>query len=77
MNTPPPLATLWEPPANALENPAAVRRWLERVERVRSAYPNHTGVQLQADACERLGAEYLRAGSAQAELVNTPPADAA
>lgn len=73
MKSPPRIATLWHPPADPLEDPERVRRWLEQVDRVRSAYPNNPGVQLQADACDRLGAEYLRAAGKLAELRNAPP----
>lgn len=74
MKHPPPLATLWNPPPDGPENPEAVRRWLERVELLRSAYPQNPGVQLQVAAAKRQGAECLRAGRARAELLNTPPA---
>ena len=61
----PSLDPVWNPPA--LDNPEGVRRWLEWLQEVRSAYPDHPGIQEQVAVCERLGRQYLQRAEAEGD----------
>ena len=74
MNTPPQRPRLWwDLPADALENPEGVRRWLEQVERVRSANPDKPDIQEQAADAKRKGEKYLRLLVGLAKSFGPPP----